>query len=194
MNNTKEIISIVVTYSNGDTEQFSSELNEKITLYQGDHNTVAGFITELLHEWDKDYALQELQNHHEIEFKEQLISYQEKLQQQKNTMQESHEHGLISQRGQVAGKILERFLPIFSDYEYNPDDVIPIFNTFDFLVLKGRCQNNITSVIFQEVKTGNSRMERLQKNLRDIIVKGHVSFEQWKYSDKQNKFHKINYQ
>lgn len=90
-----------------------------------------------------------------------------------------HEHGLTSLSGSIAGKLREKFCPFTPAYPYDIRDVVAVFSTFDFLVLKGRSNEYIEEVIIQEMKTGKNRLEPIQRSLRDCILSGKIRWEQW---------------
>jgi len=104
-------------------------------------------------------------------------------------LKEKHAKGLESQSKEVAGMILEKFLPFCEEYPYDPRDFIPIYNTFDYIVLNGRGNSNITEIIFQELKTGKSpSLDPLQQQVRNCIENGNVRYEHWKRDSKAERF------
>lgn len=71
------------------------------------------------------------------------------------------------------GHILEKVAPLFEDFpgDIIQDNVIPVFKTFDYLVIKD------DEVILVEVKSGNAGLSTRQKKLKKLIEEGKVSFK-----------------
>ena len=105
----------------------------------------------------------------------------------------SYEDGLAKQKGILFGKGLEKFLPYFTDFPYNPLDVIGVFDTIDFITCVGRnlLDNNpnaiIDKIIFQDVKYNTSKINHRQDAFRDAILYGRVGFEIWRIDEKTGK-------
>jgi len=108
-----------------------------------------------------------------------------------NKLKTQHRHGLNRQSGAITGTILQKYLPFFNEYPYNPRDTIPIFDTFDYLVLRGRDNGAISEVIIQELKSGQSKLSTTQTTLRYCVEHGFVRFETWKWNEKSNSFHLV---
>jgi len=45
---------------------------------------------------------------------------------------------------------------------------------------------NINEVIFVEVKTGNSKLSTTERNLRETILKGNVSWKEYRIPKRKN--------
>jgi len=108
-------------------------------------------------------------------------------------LKEQYEHGLKTQRATLSGKVFQMYCPLAFKYvnEYDLMDIVAVFSTFDFLVLKGRNKGEIKEVEFQEMKTGHARLSDLQRSLRNTIKAGKVKFTQWRLSEKTGKWYKV---
>jgi len=188
-----DVISIIVTYADGSTEEFPKSLANKLRQNQGDHKTLAGFVLELFHLWDKDYALAKQARQHDKELMELEEEHEDELEAQAERAKRQHEVGLEQQSAILRGQNLEKWLPCLSEYPYDNGDVIKVFDTFDYLVLVGRVQQSFSELVFQEVKTGNEShiLKHDQNNLRlfiESIKDDRVRFEHWARRVKDDKF------
>jgi predicted Holliday junction resolvase-like endonuclease len=76
------------------------------------------------------------------------------------------------------GKITEHLIPYMSVFPYNPKDVRFIGSPIDLIVFDGLDEGAIREVIFLEIKTGTSALSARQKQIREIIVSGKVSWRE----------------
>jgi len=75
------------------------------------------------------------------------------------------------------GKILEKFTPILPGFNHKPEESVPLFDPIDFIAFNGLSKNNIASITFMDVKSGNARLLPKQKSIRDIIEAGKISVD-----------------
>lgn len=76
------------------------------------------------------------------------------------------------------GLVSENVLPFTDQFPYNPRNIVAIFRPVDFLVF------NEDSLIFVEVKTGNSQQSPKQKNIQRIIEEHKVFYEIHRLNEK----------
>lgn len=127
-------------------------------------------------------------------FRKRIHSLEAKYGQKLELERNRHEIGLASQRGSIAGVILEKFLPFFAEYPYDLEDVVAVFDTFDLLVLRGRSNKGgkvIEEIVFQEIKTGDPYLSPIQESLRGCVGARRVRFETWHRNKKTGKFYLI---
>jgi hypothetical protein len=67
------------------------------------------------------------------------------------------------------GKTVENIVPGFHDFPYRSDDCRLLFQPIDFIAFNGLGAGAITSVDFIEVKTGNSQLTKVQRQIRDAV-------------------------
>ncbi|WP_297217055.1 Holliday junction resolvase-like protein [Thermoplasma sp.] len=77
----------------------------------------------------------------------------------------------------VAGKVTEQLAPFFPNFKYNPRDVRFIGTPIDLVVFNGLDSGKVESIVFMEIKTGNSRMTEREKSVKEAIDASRVSFE-----------------
>jgi len=79
------------------------------------------------------------------------------------------------------GKIGENLAPFVKDWPWDPNRFRFLGNPVDGI------QFNEDEIIFVEIKTGNARLSKSQKNCRDIVKAGKVSFVTFKITDEGTK-------
>ena len=57
------------------------------------------------------------------------------------------------------GKIVEKIVPSFASFSYEPGDCRALFEPIDYLVFSGLAkQNQVEALFFVDVKSGNARL------------------------------------
>jgi predicted Holliday junction resolvase-like endonuclease len=90
---------------------------------------------------------------------------------------------LRGQKSTISGTVAEKFCPFWPEYFYNLNDVVPVFDTCDFMVFVGKTDGMITEVVFQEMKSGDSSLSTAQRQLRECVKAGKVRWETWQCRD-----------
>ena len=69
---------------------------------------------------------------------------------------------------------------MFPGFGHHPYDVRPIFDPIDFVVFDGYYQGAVTDITFVEFKTGQNRMNGIQRSIKEAIDRNRVRFEERK--------------
>ena len=83
-------------------------------------------------------------------------------------------------RAVLQGQFSEQLAPYMPDFPFNPSDCRFIGKPVDLLVFKGMDNKQIEEVIFVEVKTGNSKLNQQEKNLKKAIENKRVSWFEYR--------------
>ncbi len=98
---------------------------------------------------------------------------------------------LARSRNTIRGIATEHLAPLLQD-KYNAKDFRHLGDPVDYVVFDGlsdildRKANVIVKVIFLDVKTGNARLNKVQRRIRDAIKEGRISFEVYNPDKQQN--------
>jgi len=86
---------------------------------------------------------------------------------------------LKQSRAVLGGLVSEQIAPLLPDFPFDPGDCRFMGKPVDFIVFKGMNEQNISEVVFLEVKTGSSKsLSQQEKRLRETIQAGRVSWAQ----------------
>ena len=86
---------------------------------------------------------------------------------------------LRQSRAVLGGLVSEQIAPLLPDFPFDPGDCRFIGKPVDFIVFSGMNEQNISEVIFLEVKSGVSKsMNQQEKALREVIQARRVRWEQ----------------
>jgi len=87
---------------------------------------------------------------------------------------------LKQSRAVLGGLVSEQIAPLLPDFPFDPGDCRFIGKPVDFIVFKGMNEQNITDVVFLEIKSGSSKnLNQQEKRLRDTIQAGRVHWVQF---------------
>ena len=78
------------------------------------------------------------------------------------------------------GKILERLAPTLGSFRFNHNDCRSLFDPIDYVIFDGLSKNGtIDKIFFVDIKTGNKKLERRQKEIKNLILNKKVSFRKY---------------
>jgi len=87
---------------------------------------------------------------------------------------------LKQSRAVLGGLVSEQIAPLLPDFPFDPGDCRFIGKPVDFIVFKGMNEQNISEVIFLEVKSGTSKsLNQQEKRLKEAIQAGRVNWVQF---------------
>ena len=92
------------------------------------------------------------------------------------------------QRAGIKGKVAEAFAPFLRGFPFKPSECKFIGNPIDYLVFEGLDERDIKGVHFVEIKSGESKMSKHQKQIKDLIDElssDKVSFRTFSFDDSE---------
>jgi predicted Holliday junction resolvase-like endonuclease len=87
-------------------------------------------------------------------------------------------------RAVIGGQFSEQLAPYLPDFKYNPSDCRFIGKPIDLVVFDGLSNGELKDVVFLEVKSGDSKMNNNQKDLKRVVDSGKVRFEEYRVDKK----------
>ena len=87
---------------------------------------------------------------------------------------------LKQSRAVLGGLVSEQIAPLLPDFPFDPGDCRFIGKPVDFIVFRGMNGQNISEVVFLEVKSGVSKnLNSQEKRLREAVQAGRVRWAQF---------------
>lgn len=75
------------------------------------------------------------------------------------------------------GFILERIAPTLDSFKFNPNDCRSLFDPIDYIIFNGLTKNKkIDEVLFVDIKTGDAKLSKKQKEIKKIVEEKKVRF------------------
>ena len=114
--------------------------------------------------------------------KEWQVKYIQDIEELKKLFKNSEKiikaKSVSGSRRSLVGKFIERFIPFLKKIPYEPSDMHFLGQPVDYIVFQGLHEDKIERVIFVEVKTGQSKLTKREKSLKEAIEKKKVSWKQ----------------
>lgn len=87
---------------------------------------------------------------------------------------------LIRSKQIMQGKAAEQLAPYLKDFPYNPNDIQFLGAPIDYVAFIGSTLEDVSEIVFLEMKSGNAALTKKQKSIRKTIKKGNVRFEEYR--------------
>jgi predicted Holliday junction resolvase-like endonuclease len=101
----------------------------------------------------------------------------------KDKITDEREDAIKKSRAVLSGQFSEQLAPYMPDFPYKPTEARFIGKPIDFIVFNGMDDKEIKEVVFVEVKSGQSKITKHQKNLKEAIEKKKVKWEEYRIKD-----------
>ena len=94
---------------------------------------------------------------------------------------------IMQSRSVLGGQFSEQLAPYLPNFEYLPTECRFLGKPIDFIVFKGMDEKKIDEVVFVEVKSGNSKLNAHEKNLKEAIDKKRVKWVEYRIPEELTK-------
>lgn len=76
------------------------------------------------------------------------------------------------------GFILERLVPVLKSFKFEHNDCRSLGDPIDYIIFEGLTKKEmVTKLFFVEIKTGNAKLNKHQKQIKEIVAKKNVEFD-----------------
>jgi predicted Holliday junction resolvase-like endonuclease len=83
-------------------------------------------------------------------------------------------------RNVVLGHVNEKIAPLLPNFPYFYKDLVFLWKGVDYLVFDWLSKGNLNKIVFLEIKTWISTLNRNEQMVRDCVNQKRVSYEIWK--------------
>ena len=90
------------------------------------------------------------------------------------------EDAIKRSRASLTGQFSEQLAPYMPDFPYSPTECKFLGKPIYFIVFKGADENNINEIIFLEIKSGESKLNKQEKNLKETVLQKKVKWDEYK--------------
>lgn len=80
-------------------------------------------------------------------------------------------------RNVMLGHVHEKIAPLLPDFPYNYKDLVYMGKGIDYLVFDGLSYGDLRKIVFLEIKTGVSTLNRNERMIKDCIDQKRVSYQ-----------------
>lgn len=90
------------------------------------------------------------------------------------------QHAVKQSRSVVMWQVTEQIAPLLPGFPYHYKDVMFMGKGVDYIVFDGMHRGQINAIVFLEIKTGTSQLNKNERMIKDAIVAGKVSYDIWR--------------
>lgn len=87
---------------------------------------------------------------------------------------------LAKSRQVIGGTFSEQLAPYLPDFPFDPTEARFVGKPVDFVVFRGLSSGSVGEIVFVEVKSGKSRLNRNESSIRQAVNSGRVSFFEYR--------------
>jgi predicted Holliday junction resolvase-like endonuclease len=98
----------------------------------------------------------------------------------KDKVPKLREDAIKHSRAVLSGQFSEQIAPYLPDFPYNPSEARFIGKPLDFIVFKGMDEKKINEIVFVEVKTGQSKLNNVERSLRNAVQDKKVNWVEYR--------------
>lgn len=80
----------------------------------------------------------------------------------------------------LSGKTLEKLVPFLEKFPYDAHDIRWLGDPVDLVVFNGHSKENPNQIVFCEVKSGESKLTKIQKKIKELVEKKRVKWEEFR--------------
>lgn len=101
-----------------------------------------------------------------------LMSYRER--------QHIRDQAVRGSRNSIFGEVYEKVLPILPNFPYQPKDMVFVGKGVDYIVFDGLATGELREITFLEVKSGKSRLNANERQIRSAIESGRFRYREYR--------------
>jgi len=79
-------------------------------------------------------------------------------------------------RAVLKGQISEEMAPFLPEFPYESSDARFMGSPIDLVIFEGMSKGLVTGIVLVDIKTGKSALNKVQKQIKECVEKGRVSF------------------
>jgi predicted Holliday junction resolvase-like endonuclease len=91
-------------------------------------------------------------------------------------VKEERKDAVATSRTILKGQLSEQLVPLLPDFPYQTGDCKFFGQPIDYIVFKGMAAGQVEEIIILDVKTGNAKLNKVQRQIRDCVEDGKVTF------------------
>jgi len=83
-------------------------------------------------------------------------------------------------RSVVMWQVSEQLAPLLPDFPYHYKDAMFLWKWVDYIIFDGMHRGVIENIVFLEVKSGVSQLNKNEKMIKDAVIAGKLRYDVWR--------------
>lgn len=96
------------------------------------------------------------------------------------TLKNERELSIKKSKSVILWEVYEKVLPFLPNFPYAPRDMTFVWKGIDYIVFDGLSEWNLKKIVFLEVKSGSSQLNKNEKMIRDIILQNKIEYKEYR--------------
>lgn len=96
------------------------------------------------------------------------------------TLKNERELSIKKSKSVILWEVYEKVLPFLPNFPYAPRDMTFVWKGIDYIVFDGLSEGNLKKIVFLEVKSGSSQLNKNEKMIREKILANKVEYSEYR--------------
>jgi len=96
------------------------------------------------------------------------------------TIKKQRSNAVSRSRNVVLGYVHEKIAPLLPNFPYSYKDLVFLWKGVDYLVLDWLSRGNLSKIVFLEIKSGASALNKNEQMVKECVGQKRISYEIWK--------------
>jgi len=110
------------------------------------------------------------------------------VQEYEMTINTERKNAIKQSKSVIRGQVTEQMVPIFGEFPYNVQDCKFLGQPVDYIVFENMSkiregEDLPLTIILSDVKFNTASKTKIQKAIKEAILKGNIKFEEWRVND-----------
>ncbi len=96
------------------------------------------------------------------------------------TLKDERSKSVKKSKSVIMWELYEKILPFLPDFPFKPRDMVFVWKAVDYIIFDWLDEWNLKQIIFLELKSGNSNLNKNEKMVRDVIKNWKINYIEYK--------------
>ncbi|MDD2516021.1 MAG: Holliday junction resolvase-like protein [Candidatus Gracilibacteria bacterium] len=80
----------------------------------------------------------------------------------------------------ILGDVYEKISPLLENFPYSYKDLVFLGKGVDYIVFDGLSSGNLSEIVFLEIKTGKSTLNKNERDIRNVVNAKKIRYEEFR--------------
>jgi len=100
------------------------------------------------------------------------------------TLRDERQKSVKKSKSVIMWEVYEKILPFLPDFPYKPRDMVFVWKGIDYIIFDWLNEWELKEIIFLELKSWTSNLNKNERMIRDTISKKHIKYLEYKIKNK----------
>lgn len=96
------------------------------------------------------------------------------------TLRDERQKSVKKSKSVIMWEVYEKILPFLPDFPYKPRDMVFVWKGIDYIIFDWLNEWELKEIIFLELKSWTSNLNKNERMIRDLISKKHIKYLEYK--------------